>query len=122
MGIQRFLHTSLNVTDLARSTEFYEQILGLRPEADRNLNFPGLWYQVGDYQLHLIVQPEVAPILDQERWGRNRHVAFAIDDVAAFRQHLETLNYPFRASMSGRPAIFLQDPDGNVIELGQIEG
>jgi glyoxylase I family protein len=121
MGIQRFLHTSLNVTDLDRAVQFYETVLGLVPAGDRSLNFPGLWYQIGDYQLHLIVQPEVSPILDEARWGRNRHVAFAIDDVAAFQARLEAISYPFRASMSGRPAIFVRDPDGNVIELGEVD-
>jgi glyoxylase I family protein len=120
MTIQRFLHNALNVTDLAAAEQFYSDVLGL-PLADRDLKFPGLWYQINDYQIHLIVAPENAPSPNQAQWGRNRHLAFAVDDIAATRQHLEAIGYPFQASTSGRPAIFLRDPDDNVIELSQVD-
>jgi glyoxylase I family protein len=121
MEIQCFLHSTLLITDLAQSAHFYGTVLGMRENADRALSFPGLWYQVGAIQLHLIVQPTVIPDLqDQERWGRNRHYAFAVDSVAAAKARLTEHGYTYQASQSGRPALFVKDPDGNMIELGEV--
>jgi glyoxylase I family protein len=120
MQIQKFLHSTLNVTDLAQSTYFYEQVLGFTPGVDRDLNFVGTWYQVGDFQLHLIVASRVPSIVIAEKWGRNRHVAFAIDDLASAKARLEQHNWPFQLSTSGRSALFVCDPDDNVLEFGLI--
>jgi glyoxylase I family protein len=117
--ILRALHTALNVTDLVAAEQFYATALGLTP-VNRDLNFAGTWYQIGDFQLHLIVQPIVPPIQDPEKWGRNRHLAFSVADVNAVAAHLEQLQLPFQRSTSGRPALFVHDPDGNVIELGEV--
>jgi hypothetical protein len=38
-------------------------------------------------------------------------------DIA--KQELLDRNYPIQASASGRPALFTQDPDRNIIELSQ---
>jgi glyoxylase I family protein len=119
MQIQRFLHTALNVTNLAESEHFYSNILGLE-KVDRNLKFPGAWYQIGDYQLHLIVAETSPASVLQEKWGRNRHLAFAVESVVVVKQHLEVQGWPFQMSASGRPALFVRDPDDNVIELGEI--
>jgi glyoxylase I family protein len=119
MPIQRFLHTALNVTDLAKASYFYEQVLGLE-RADRDLNFAGTWYQIGDVQLHLIVTPTVPPIGVEDKWGRNRHLAFAIASVDAMQQRLAAHGWAFQMSSSGRRALFVCDPDDNVIELGEV--
>jgi glyoxylase I family protein len=121
MEVQRFLHSTLLITNLAKSAHFYGIVLGMQENADRALSFPGLWYQIGDIQLHLIVQPTVIPdTQDQERWGRNRHYAFAVDSVAAVKSRLTEYGYTYQASQSGRPALFVEDPDGNIIELGEV--
>ncbi|MBE9028513.1 VOC family protein [filamentous cyanobacterium LEGE 11480] len=119
MQINHFLHTALNVTDLAKAEHFYSDILGLQ-KAERDLKFPGIWYQIGDYQLHLLVAPENPPSKNQERWGRNRHLAFSVSDIAAVKQRLTAAGQNFQVSGSGRPAVFVRDPDDNVIELGEI--
>jgi glyoxylase I family protein len=119
MQIQQFLHIALNVTDLAKAEHFYSEILGMT-QADRPLDFPGIWYQIGPYQLHLIVAPANQPSPNHDRWGRNRHLAFAVADVAAVKQRLKAAGQAFQVSGSGRPAVFVRDPDDNVIELGEI--
>jgi glyoxylase I family protein len=118
--ITQLLHTSLLVTDLERAHHFYGELLGL-PVAERNLKFPGIWYQIGPCQLHLMVEP--AKIDDQvnlDKWGRNRHVAFAVEDLERLSTQLEQAGYTLQRSASGRAAVFVHDPDGNIIELGQI--
>jgi glyoxylase I family protein len=117
MTLIQLLHATLLVKDLAKAQQFYEGLLGLTP-IERSLSFEGRWYQIGAVQLHLIVATQVIDDLIQpERWGRNRHLAFAIADLDAMKQTLETASCPYQLSSSGRAALFVRDPDGNLIEL-----
>ncbi|MGL5082711.1 MAG: VOC family protein [Microcoleaceae cyanobacterium] len=119
MNVIKSLHAAILVSDLEKADRFYGQVLGLA-KADRALNFPGTWYQIGDFQIHLIQTSAV--ILDQvnaEKWGRNRHLAFSVTDLEEFKQQLIRYNVSFQMSSSGRTALFVQDPDGNLIELNQ---
>ena len=119
MTITHFLHATVLVEDVARSEAFYEGLLGLVP-LQRNLSFEGRWYQVGSVQLHLIAAEQVVDdLVVPDKWGRNRHLAFAIADLKPVEQKLESAGYVYQRSSSGRPAVFIQDPDGNLIELLQ---
>ena len=118
MQITNSLHTAILVTDLERSEHFYGTVLGLA-KIDRSLKYPGAWYQVGNYQIHLIVAPSSPTDNQNEKWGRNPHVAFSVVDLEIAKQELLNHNYPIQASASGRPAVFTQDPDGTIIELSQ---
>ena len=118
MAVIRGLHVALNVTDLDRAAEFYGGLLGLEL-IDRPLKFPGLWYAIGDWQIHLIVAPQVASSIQDDRWGRNPHLAIAVDDLEVLKNQLTTAGLSWQASASGRAAIFTQDPDGNLLEFQQ---
>jgi glyoxylase I family protein len=120
MGLIRSLHVALLSTDLDRSRQFYEEALGLQP-VDRPLGFPGVWYQLDGFQIHLITAVAmIADRVDGDRWGRNRHLAFAVDDLAEIADRLTQRGYEIQRSASGRSALFTQDPDGNVIEFSQL--
>lgn len=117
--IVRSLHVALLVSDLDRAVPFYQDLLGLAP-APRSLNFPGLWFQVGDFQIHLMQFDHwQAPCPRPNQWGRNPHVALQVDDLAALKTRLLANDYPVQMSSSGRAALFTQDPDGNIIEVSQ---
>ncbi len=128
MQIDQCLHVAILVSDLQRAEDFYGGVLGL-PTVERvakvgssttALNFAGTWYQVGGFQIHLIVQPQMQQSLqDSQKWGRNAHVAFAVADLETAKQTLLAHGAPVQSSASGRLALFTQDPDGNVIELSQ---
>ena len=119
-NIIQFLHAALVVTDLDRSAQFYGQVLGLSL-ADRPLDFPGLWYQVGAFQIHLMTAEQVpADRVNGQKWGRNRHLAFAVTDLEQLRDRLQAAGYPIQSSASGRPALFTADPDGHIIELNHM--
>ncbi|MFQ4140953.1 VOC family protein [Chlorogloeopsis sp. ULAP02] len=118
MQITQPLHTAILVTDLERSEHFYGTVLRLT-KVERPMKFPGAWYQIGEYQVHLIVAPTVPNEPKHEKWGRNPHIAFLVSDLDAAKQQLLNYNFLVQPSASGRPAIFTQDPDGNVIELNQ---
>jgi glyoxylase I family protein len=119
ISIQAPLHVALNVSDLARAEQFYGGVLGLEP-VERPLKFPGSWYQVGPFQLHLIVAEGWRTEPHHSTWGRNAHIAFAVTDLATTRAALTAAHCPIQASASGRTALFTQDPDGNIIELTQV--
>jgi catechol-2,3-dioxygenase len=119
MSAKTFLHASLLVSDLASAQTFYETILGLTP-TERKLSFAGQWYQIGAVQLHLIVSEGIKDDrVNEQKWGRNRHLAFAVEDLVDLQRRLEQAGYAFQASSSGRAALFVADPDGNLIELTQ---
>ncbi|MGG6294353.1 VOC family protein [Leptolyngbya sp. AN02str] len=119
MQLAQYLHTALLVSDLEKAAHFYGTVLGL-PKVERSLKFPGIWYQVGAVQIHLIQDEGVEIALQNAaKWGRNAHLAIAVDSVAAARDHLQAHGYAVQVSASGRAALFVQDPDGNVIELSE---
>ncbi len=126
MQITKSLHTAILVTDLEAAEHFYGEVLGLvKIERWRSLSegespkFPGAWYQIGEYQIHLIVASTVSNEPKHEKWGRNPHIAFSVSNLDAAKQQLLDYNFLIQPSASGRPAIFTQDPDGNAIELSQ---
>lgn len=119
MQIKQCLHTAIVVSDLEQAEHFYGEVLGL-PKVDRLLKYPGAWYQVGDFQIHLIVaSTAVDNLQNPEKWGRNPHIAFSIADLDAAKKQLVAHNCPIQTSASGRAALFVQDPDNNIIELSQ---
>ena len=119
MGVTRYLHTAILVSDLETAESFYSDLLAL-PKAERSLKFPGIWYQIGDYQIHLIEDENWKPLEpNPDKWGRCPHLALAVDDLDTIKQDLTAKGYPFQESSSGRAALFTKDPDGNIIEIGQ---
>ncbi len=118
MEIVNYLHVAVMVTDLDRAVEFYSNILGLK-RIDRTFKYPGAWYQIGDVQIHLIVDVNyrVDLHLDLTVSTRNPHFALAVRDLEVAKQELIAANCIVKMSNSGRAALFTQDPDGNAIEL-----
>jgi catechol 2,3-dioxygenase-like lactoylglutathione lyase family enzyme len=113
------LHSSLLVTDLRRSRPFYEDVLGLTPSSLRPpMSFDGVWYELGDQQIHLLELPNPeAALAKPAHGGRDRHVAVRVDDLEGMREKLEAAGIAYTRSQSGRSAIFCRDPDGNAFEL-----
>jgi glyoxylase I family protein len=112
-------HTSFPVQDLERARVFYEQILGLTPKPRPDLGVPGVWYQAGASEVHLIETPPGVdvgappPALNPLA----RHAAFAVRDytaaLAVLREHeLEVLE---TSPQQGQ--LWVRDPDGHIIEL-----
>lgn len=120
MVVTQFLHAALLVTDLEAAKHFYETVLELTP-VERNLSFKGQWYQMGAVQLHLIVAESlIGDRVNVQKWGRNRHIALAVADLDVMKQRLEMYGCEAQMSASGRAALFVCDPDGNLIELAQV--
>lgn len=119
-------HVTLVVKDLDRSRQFYVAGLGMREVPRPNFSFPGLWFQAGPTQIHLIGEhpggsPAGNPLAEQFRTSRSHHFAFVIEDAeAAFARAQElglTIVSPPKARPDGFVQVFLNDPDGHVVEL-----
>lgn len=117
--IAQLLHVSLLVSDLERARAFYEGVLGLVPSPARpQMDFAGVWYDIGPAQLHLLVLPSPDPVEGRpEHGGRDRHTALAVEDWDALRLELDRSGIAYSLSRSGRRALFVRDPDGNALEL-----
>ncbi len=117
--IKRLHHASLVVSDLAASRAFYEGILGLPVSPLRPaMSFEGIWYDIGEQQIHLLVVPNPDKgAVRPAHGGRDRHTALVVNDFGELIARLDKAGIPFTFSQSGRRALFCRDPDGNALEL-----
>lgn len=114
-------HVSILVEDAERSLQFYQSVLALpllkRPE----LGFPGYWLGLGAGQsLHIMELPNpraLSPTQLPAHGGRDTHFALRVDSIQGFLERLDAKGLEYTASRSGRPAVFVRDPDGNAFEL-----
>ena len=114
-----FHHASLLVSDTIRALDFYQGLLGLEIEPSRpDLGFPGAWLRLGEVQIHLLELPNPDPVEGRPaHGGRDRHLAFRVQDLEAMARRLEAAGVQVSRSRSGRAALFCRDPDGNAVEL-----
>jgi catechol 2,3-dioxygenase-like lactoylglutathione lyase family enzyme len=112
-----------DVSDLAVSERFYHDIIGL-PVAERWTDErPAVWLALGREGFLGLWPPETggAAAIHGGRGGRHVHFALRVPmgtlDMAKAR--LESLGYAVesRDFGNGNRAIYLDDPDGNVIKL-----
>jgi glyoxylase I family protein len=121
MQVTQFMHASLLVQDVAEARTFYEGVLGLIASDQRpDLGYPGIWYELGPQQIHLIALADAPQVIHAANGGRDRHIALRVDDIAALQSKLEARDMTYTLSRSGRRALFCRDPDGNALEF--IEG
>ncbi len=120
--INRLTHTGLISSNLELSRAFYEGLLGLTPNPGRpDFGFEGVWYDIGQNQVHLMVVPNpYVDVVHPAHGGRDIHIAFAVDDVAQVRAELERVGVAYSMSKSGRAALFCRDPDGNALEFSAV--
>jgi len=114
----------LEVADLAASERFYREHLGLtvveRWEGER----PAVWLALGRESFLGLWPPETgeAKAIHAGRGGAHVHFALRVPTGAlpAMHARLEALGYPVEGGWTFGPgdhAIYLDDPDGNVVEL-----
>jgi glyoxylase I family protein len=112
-------HVSFIISDCKRSADFYYKVLGLECDKNRpDLGFPGIWYQLGEQQIHMLqVNKPYAKHTIPEHGGKDRHLALNVTNLQEIRNTLEQMKIQYSSSKSGRHALFFRDPDNNVLEL-----
>jgi glyoxylase I family protein len=112
-------HVTILVANLQTSLEFYVDFLGIALDPNRpDKGFPGVWLTLGGQQIHLIEDPSAPYQTDPEVYGgRTRHFAMVLSGLNDLKALIEARGIPYKESRSGRPVIFIRDPDGNVLEL-----
>ena len=126
-----FSHVAVKITDVEKSRNFYENVIGLKKIPRPKINIPGEWYGVGDNALHLIGGQRRTDGIDPT----GPHMAIQVEDLEETKKTLNEMGIPFldaATAMRGMAAnlspeaqrmvgrqIWVQDPDGNVIELQQ---
>jgi catechol 2,3-dioxygenase-like lactoylglutathione lyase family enzyme len=128
-------HVNLCTTDVPGMTDFYRNLFDMQhePEMDAtrvtNQGYPGNvgFVTDGTTQLHLAerdlgVAYRTGQAINPLERG---HIAFRTDDIAAFKKRLEEKGIPYsdfgKWAMKGWQQIFFHDPEGNIIEVHQVE-
>jgi catechol 2,3-dioxygenase-like lactoylglutathione lyase family enzyme len=127
--IESIHHVSIPITNLERSRQFYSEVLGLAEISRPPFDFDGVWYQVGDRQLHLIVHDESTFRENKPVDSRDIHFAIRVKSYRETRDFLRSKGFLPEAddefkkmkenpqSITGWPQLYIMDPDRNVIEL-----
>ncbi len=119
-------HVTIVVKDLASSRRFYVDVLGMTEVPRPGFAFPGLWFQAGTTQIHLIGEhsesgPAHVYVPDECSLSRTRHFAFEVEDALAARDRLLELGIEIVAGPKHRPdgpiQLYIFDPDRNLVEL-----
>jgi catechol 2,3-dioxygenase-like lactoylglutathione lyase family enzyme len=131
LEIQKLSHVVMAVSDLARSVDFYQGLLGLEKLFERSFTDPrtGRTQQVvgclvgGTVVLEMGADPEHPRKLDA---SGSPILAFTVADIQeAHRRLLEAGVPPLTPPTEMAPGIFmifLRDPDGRTIELAEFTG
>ncbi len=126
IGVKLIDHVTLVVADLERSAAFYVDLLGMQRVERPTFGFPGLWFQAGTSQIHLILAseksgpaglPDAPP---QAGAGRVFHCAFEVPDFEAAIVRLKAAGIRSRGTglrPDGCHQVWCYDPDGHVVEL-----
>jgi catechol 2,3-dioxygenase-like lactoylglutathione lyase family enzyme len=104
---------------LERAKKFYGEVLGLEEMERPDFPFDGVWYRAGECEVHLIVPMEGLDLgkAPTEINPFAVHTAFAIDDYDKTVAVLEAAGLEMLALGAEVGQLWVQDPDGNVIEL-----
>jgi lactoylglutathione lyase len=118
-----FNHTTIYVTDLKRSSDFYAQVMQLEVIPEPFHDNKHVWFKIGDHsELHVVSGAKSD--IDHDI---NIHLAFAVPSLPDFMKRLDASHVKY-GNWAGDPGktqlrpdkisqIYLQDPDGYWIEV-----
>lgn len=132
-------HINLSTENVERMNEFYRDVLGLDgvasglPTLEKKKGYAGDVAFVGAPTHSDVVQYHLAQkdVHAGFKTGHmvnavsHGHIAFRTEDIDAFKKHLDEKKVPYsdwgNSAVETWHQIFFYDPDGNVIEVHQVQ-
>lgn len=116
-------HVAFYVTDLAKSTDFYMNLIGLDSIPEPFHDGKHTWLSIGPKShLHLIAGSKGGVVRD-----KNSHLCFSVPDVGVFVEKLKKAGIPYEDwqgkklsvthRVDGVKQLYLEDPDGFWLEI-----
>jgi len=100
----------------AETLRFYREVLGLTeiPKPDELKGRGGAWFQTGNLQMHIGIDPEVGGPKSK------RHVCFLVSDLPKAKAQIQAAGVAIEEESvaEGLSRFFIRDPAGNRIEIG----
>ena len=130
LNVKTIDHVTIVVKDLEKSRAFYEDILGMQPVTRPGFGFPGLWFEAGLRQIHLVLEsseagPAGLPAFRGTHPSRGLHFAFEVQSCDQAAELLNALNVPIVDGPKSRPdgarQLYVHDPDGHLVEITSID-
>jgi catechol 2,3-dioxygenase-like lactoylglutathione lyase family enzyme len=130
MGVQVLEHVTIRCAQLARTRDFYVELMGLSEGERPAFPFRGYWLYLGGVPvIHLVEAADTPgawgrdgslPPDPEEGTGSFDHVAFRGDDFQAMRARLQEAGVTFKERVvpGGRLSqLFVPDPEGVLVEI-----
>lgn len=117
MPILTLDHINIHTSHLDEMTRYYVEVLGLELGSRPNFKSVGSWLYCGDLPVVHLVKKEKQPQVNESQIN---HFAFRADGLDEFVALLEKLDIEHRTNEmrdAGMTQIFLDDPDGNLVEM-----
>lgn len=130
----KFHHMNLCSENVPRLSEFYRSIFDLdrieddehvRTNLDDGYSAPVDFVSDGAVEFHLATKDVNLSFRMKQAINplHNGHFCFRTDDIEGFKKRLDELSIPYADygvwAMGNWYQVFLQDPDGNIIEVHQ---
>lgn len=120
----KLLHTMIRVSDIKKSLDFYQNILGLELSRTKELKDATLYFLTDEeksFEIELTYNHQ-APQGGYEIGSGFGHFALSTDNMDEFSKKLKENNYeyfrePFILSGHSLKIAFIKDPDGYQVEI-----
>ena len=120
----KFLHSMIRVKDIDKSLNFYTELLNMKLDHKKRLEDCELYFlndESGCCQLELTYNDDT-PKEGYQNGNAFGHFAFSIESFEEFTEKMNKYGWkylyePFDLNGKGSKIAFIQDPDGNEIEL-----
>lgn len=116
-------HTAIFVVDLAKTGNFYSNLIGLDTVPEPFHDGKHIWYKTAEHTMLHVIQGAV----QKKEYYKNQHTCFTVPNFNTFVEKLNQIHWNYEdvsgnqnkitTRVDGIHQIWLQDPDGYWIEI-----